>query len=106
MLEPSRDIDLLRSLHRQLEPIFTEQLKTGIGHLGVIDPATACLDFGQRLLNAPRSSLGAMRCHRLDNIRDGQNPSLHQDLLALEPLPIAAAIHPFVALMNHLSGRH
>lgn len=83
----------------------TEQAQACINRCGVVQPATARFDFGKRQCRADRGSIGAVRCHGLNDVRNRDDPCLEQDLLALESSRITAAVKALVMLSRRLGKR-
>src|SRR3954452_4546697 len=76
---------------------------------GIEVRAAAALDLGKRLGDRPRALVGALRDQRVEHVADGCDPPHQRDLLAGEPVRIAAPVPALVVgqrdRLRHLDQR-
>src|SRR5450756_567006 len=90
---------------RELEALLLDETDAGRDDVGVVLDRGVLADLGQRRLHAERRAVGPVRGHRLDDVGDGEDPGLRQDVRAAQPPRVAGAVEAFVVLQHHLGHR-
>src|SRR5450756_2209645 len=90
---------------RELEALLLDETDAGCDDVGVVFDPRMLADLGQGRLHAEHRAVGPVRGHRLDDVGDGEDPGLRQDVLAAQPPRVARAVEAFVVLQHDLGHR-
>ncbi len=85
-------------------PHFLGNGEKRLNHVGVKLRSGATLDFFSRGSVGERGTIGPIRCHGIQGIRNRKDPCSQRDLIPNQALRITAAIVGFVMSQHNLSG--
>jgi hypothetical protein len=79
-----------------------EQAQERLGHLRIELRARVLVDLGHDRLERERLAVGAIARHRLDRVGDEDDPARQRDLVAAQPVGVAAvgAVEPLVVVAH------
>lgn len=82
-----------------------EHVDAGVGDVGVEEVPAFVGHDGERFLERARRPVGAGCGNRLHGVGHGEDPSLEQDLVAVQALRVPGAVEAFVVLQDHRGDR-
>lgn len=94
-----RVVTACRAVGDKVSPV--EDPQTGIHHILIELMAAHLDDLLHGTGNAEGGAIGAVRGHGFDDIGNGEDAGLQQDLIPLESQRIAGAIEILVVLVDH-----
>src|SRR5450756_2355241 len=77
---------------RELEALLLDETDAGRDDVGVVLDPGVLADLGEGRRHAERRAVGPVRGHRLDDVGDGEDPGLRQDVLAAQPPRVALSL--------------